>query len=195
MNGGVTVTGLVTGTHQIEDIGIAVPHKVAVWIPAEKALQSKDLWRGIQQGYLFKLDGAVSFRSDPDPPPAAPSPKLEELQRDNERLRRELEASEHRNFVLQQKMDGMQAQLGSMVTLLTRIEEKTYAASQQVIVAGPQAVLPPVSEVVGGDIPTFIPGNILPKNVEGGVSAHKETSEGSAVAGAASALKELRRKG
>ena len=47
--GDITVFGLVSGIHLIEDIRVGVAHGCTVTIPVEKAQKSKDLWRALGQ--------------------------------------------------------------------------------------------------------------------------------------------------
>lgn len=204
MNGEVVVAGLVTGTHLIEDIGVAVPHQVAVRIPADVALRSKDLWRGIQQNRLFRLNAgsglsaAREIQPAPPPPPAAPGPDMVALQQENQRLKTEnqrlaadLEKERQRNDTLQNLLGGLTSGLQGVQTAIGKLE-----SAPRVIVAGsPGAVTAASPEVVGGDVPTFVPDKILPENVEAQIRAEKETTERSNVASAASRLREMKRGG
>jgi hypothetical protein len=193
MTGGITVAGVVTGTHIIEDIRVAVPHKMAVYIPAEQALRSKDLHRALQQGLLFKLDGGSGLRSDDQPPPEAqPSgtTRFISLEQENKRLMRELDEAHRREEGLKQAISALQEQLGAILKVLGRIEARPDPAPV-VVQAGGTVV--PLPEVVGGDTPSFIPDEILPKDAETNIRVQKGTAEGSAVIGAASRLRELRR--
>lgn len=204
MNGEVVVAGLVTGTHLIEDIGVAVPHQVAVRIPADVALRSKDLWRGIQQNRLFRLNAgsglsaAREIQAAPPPPPAAPGPDMVALQQENQRLKAEnqrlvadLEKERQRNDTLQNLLGGLTSGLQGVQTAIGKLE-----SAPRVIVAGsPGAVAASSPEVVGGDVPTFVPDKILPDNVEAQIRAEKETAERSNVASAASRLREMKRGG
>lgn len=59
-DGGIRVTKPITGEpHLIEDIRVSVPHRVSVYIPADKALNSKDLHRALATGAIFQLSGFI----------------------------------------------------------------------------------------------------------------------------------------
>jgi hypothetical protein len=58
MSGDMRVIGLVHGTHVLEDIGMDVPYGVTVYIPADKAMRSKDLHRAISTRCIFPLPSA-----------------------------------------------------------------------------------------------------------------------------------------
>lgn len=209
MSGEVVVAGLVTGTHLIEDIGVTVPHQVAVRIPAEVALKSKDLWRGIQQNRLFRLNAGSGLNIAAEvhaPPPSPPVLQQENqrlhfevqrlqqenqrLQQENQRLVGELAAERQRNDSLQAALVGLTSGLQGVQTAIGKLE-----TAPRVVMAGPGAVNVGGSDVVGGDVPTFVPDKILPENVEAQIRPDKATAERSNVASAASRLRELKRGG
>lgn len=206
MSGEVVVAGLVTGTHLIEDIGVTVPHQVAVRIPADVALKSKDLWRGIQQNRLFRLNAGSGLNIAAEvhaQPPANAAVQQENqrlhhetqrlqqenqrLQQENQRLAAELAAERQRNDSLQAALvSGLQG----VQTAIGKLE-----SAPRVVLAGPGAAQAGGSDVVGGDVPTFVPDKILPENVEAQIRPDKTTAEQSNVSSAASRLRELRRGG
>lgn len=202
MTGEVVVAGLVTGTHLIQDIGVTVPHRVAVRIPAEVALQSKDLWRGIQQGFLFKLSAGAglsySSTSAPAPtptPPPVPAPaqsrfeiENQTLRAENLRLANELSVERQRNLSLQTLLTNLTSGLAGVQTALGKLE-----ASPRVVVAGTAEARATGPEVVGGAVPTFIPAHVLPENVEAQIHTEKETTDRSNLSSAASRLRDMRR--
>jgi hypothetical protein len=195
MSGGIVVTGLVTGTHIIEDIKVVVPHKMAVYIPIEKVLRSKDLHRALQQGAIFKLEGGSGLRSDTEllPLPKAPvandDARIVGLERENHRLMKDLEASLRREEGLQKAVTALQGQLGTVLESLGRIEAKPVSV---VVQAGETATN--LSEAVGGETKSFIPDDIMPKDAEANIRVQKDVTESTAVEGAASRLRALRRK-
>jgi len=202
MVGGLTVVGIVTGTHVLEDIQVAVPHRVAVYIPAEQALRSKDLYRALGQGRIFKLDGG--FRSAPvgASPPPTPSNELQlrndELERENQRLRQDLGASERRNQGLQQALEALHGQLDAILNVLGRIESKDpvplVLAQGQLVAASAQSKAAVVG-VVGGDAPAFVPDSIKPADAEVRIQVETSSSKATNVASAASKLREFRKSG
>jgi hypothetical protein len=196
MVGGITVAGLVTGTHVIEDIKIAVPHQIAVFIPADLAYRSKDLWRGISQRQLFQLTGgsglAVESNSRVLPPP---STDLEDTRAENKKLRQQLEEAQRQNLSLQEALQAMQGQLTSILRLLGRIENGEVPLLRGVSGPGLELLpsVPAQPRVVGGEVPSFIPDDIHPDDVKTSIDA--EVTVGSSVADQVKALRAARRRG
>lgn len=192
LTGEVIVAGLVTGTHIIEDIGISVPHKVAVHISGDLALRSKDLWIGIQQGKLFKLDGGSAFHMSP---PRAPNPdtnRMAQLESENAKLRQELAVSQAREAGLQNLLAGLEAQIQGVAMAVGKLGE----APRFVQMVSPGAVAQVAQEatgVVGGEVPTFVPDRIRPDTAEAQIRPTIETTEKTNVSSAASKLRELKK--
>lgn len=190
MTGEIVVAGLVTGTHLIEDIGIAVPNQVAVRIPADLAMRSKDLWRGIQQGRLFQLHSGAGLHVAKGPTPT--SNREAQLEAENKRLRGELDAERMRNDGIQSVLDGLQAQLQGVQMAVGKLG----AAPRVVQVMPSGQVVAPVaagSEVVGGEVPAFLPERIHPDTAETQIRPATETAEKANVTSAASKLRELKK--
>ncbi len=192
MQGGITVTSVVTGTHIIEDIKVPVPHQIAVFIPIDVAYRSKDLWRGLQTGRLFKLTGGSGLAMQSSPPMAPSqdrlaSKELAALRVENVRLQEELAKSRQRTRTLEEEVSGMRGQLGDILSTLGRIEKSGgVVGSAPVNATG-------VSEAVGGEVPTYVP-DIKSDNTKASIQVEKSTTEGSSVEDAASTLKGLRQK-
>jgi len=188
LKGDYVVAGMVTGTHVIEDIGVPVPHQVAVRIPVDVALRSKDLWRGIQQNRLFLLTGGTFVSPSPESQAAsiAPAPNdasVEEIQR----LRQELGAAKKDNEALRKTL---QAQEGKLEAILSAIGGLSHGS-----VAIPVASVKAAVEAVGGEVPMYIPSEgIKPKDAETNLQVVENTLEGDSVADAAQKLKKLRGK-
>lgn len=104
-DGGIRVTKPISGEpHLIRDIQVSVPHRVSVYIPADKVINSKDLHRDLATGAIFQLSGFI--RQDapegvedeevtPLPKPrAAPAVQASDtgLQEGMNRLERQIEA-------------------------------------------------------------------------------------------------------
>jgi hypothetical protein len=203
----VIVTNVRMGTYVISDIGIDVPHGVVVHIPSEKALRSKDLWRGISQRTLFQFHpsaihkGALMPVQPPEPLPPPPEPTVYQapetlvhaLTEHNKALTLAVERRDEVLFALvteqQRQLAEQGKQLAEAVRLLRERPVSTTAPSN---VAG---AVPGLPDVVNGDAPVFIPSAIKPKDVESHVNVQTEASEGSSVSGAASALRRLRQGG
>lgn len=194
MTGDVMVSGMVTGTHIIEDIGVPVPHQIAVRIPAELAHRSRDLWRGLQQKRLFLLKGgsglSVTSTPTPTPPaPAAPAAPVANgaLEEENKRLRKELAATKKEATELRKALNNQGEKLEAILTAIGRLEGKQAVA----VAEGVRAAV----EAVGGEVPLFIPSDKLkPEDAEASIQVKESTSEGASVADAASKLKGLRKK-
>jgi hypothetical protein len=175
----VRVVGLNMHTVLIADIGIDVPNRATVVIPSAKASKSKDLWRLINQKQLFRL-GSGPMTTAPAPPPA-PSPAEEQLREENRLLAEQ-------NAILRQNLTNQGSKLDTILGLL---ESGAVGVPQQLTAARP----PQVNHgVVDHGVPTFIPSEIKPRDVETHIEVQAETSEGSGVADAMAALRKLRRK-
>lgn len=194
--GGITVTGLVTGGHVIEDIKVSVPYQVAVYIPADKACISKDLWRGIGQRRLFQLEGGagISFA------PAAGNGGSEELKLEVDRLRQEnlrlreevssltsqLAEARQQSTSSQESLGNMQGQLEAILRAVGNLGQGGLR-----VVAGGSEVEP--TRVIGGDSPVFIP-SFTPASTTN-IRTDSEVVENSALSSAARALRAARRGG
>jgi hypothetical protein len=178
----VRVYGLGMGTVHIADIAMDVPHEVTVDIPASKATHSKDLWRLIAQKQLFRLTpgGPHPFKHTPTAPPVHDSAAEDRLREDNRLLLEQ-------NRLLRQAIDSQGGKLDTILGML---------ASGAVAPVGTHVrASKPASDVVEIEVPTYIPSEIKPQNVESHVEVLSETSEGSSVAGAGAALRKLRQRG
>jgi hypothetical protein len=188
----VRVVSLIMHPIFIEDISISVPQGATVNIPAARASKSKDLWRLINQKQLFRLNQGPGA-DHPHAPPLPPPPALSNAE--NERLREEKRVLEEQNQLLRQTL---LAQGGKLDTILGLLESGRLVAAVPVPQAAPSAptkVNGVDYGVVDAGVPTFIPSEIKPRNVESHITEVKAvTSEGSGVAGAGEALRKLRRK-
>jgi hypothetical protein len=175
----VRVLGLKMQTVLIEDIAMDVPHRATVTIPALKAAKSKDLWRLIAQGMLFQLDPRDVPRQATPPP--APDGEVDRLREENRHL-------VEQNRMLRSALDTHGGKLDAILGML---------ACGQVAPGSPAAAPSgkPASDVVEIEVPTYIPSEIKPKDVEAHVDVKSETSEGSGVAGAGAALRKFRKGG
>lgn len=184
--GDIQVLGLEAVTCFLEDIGMDVPHGVTVTIPAAKAHTSKDLWRAISQKRLFHLQAGPGMTFPTVPRASEPvgleaiREQTQSLVEENQRLRRALEAKDSE---VQTKLDIILACLQAGVPLATALPGRTLPA---VVAAAP-------TEVVSGEVPTFIPSQIKPENVDARIITKAEESVGAGVASAASALRKMRR--
>jgi regulator of replication initiation timing len=190
----ITVFGLVAGSYLIEDIGMDVPCGAHVTIPADKALRSKDLWRGINQRLIFQ----VSAR--PNAIPQITESVGSSLQDRASRLAAENE--ELRARLLEQQAEVQRQQIETQRALTTQSEQMTQIVEMLraglVVGAAPlvkaTAERPAAEDYVSGDAPTFIPGTITPENAEARIDTKEESSENASVTGAAGKLRALRQK-
>lgn len=189
VKGDYVVAGMVTGTHVIEDIGIPVPHQVAVRIPADLAHRSKDLWRGLQQNRLFLLKGGFSISGAPEgvtiETPEVPAPN-NNLVEENRRLCQELDSAKKENDALRKTLQAQEGKLEAILTAIGRLGEGQVVIQATSVKAA--------AEAVGGEVPMFIPSDVKPKGAESSIQVIESTSEGDSVLDAAQKLKGLRRK-
>lgn len=173
----VRVFGLNTNMVFIEDISVDVVHGATVVIPADKAAKSKDLWRLISQKQLFRLNPGPMADYPSVAPPLSPSVE--------DRLREENRLLAEQNLVLRQSLTAQGGKLDAIIGLLEsgRLTAIPQSIAEAAIHHG----------VVDNGIPTYIPSEIKPQNVESHIEVKSETSEGSGVAGASDALRKLRR--
>lgn len=185
----VHVFGMSMQTVLIADIAVDVPHGMTVVIPADKAARSIDLHRLINQRVLFWLNqGPQTHAMTPvAPQPMAPGPFAQSVM-EAEHLREENRLLAEQNRMLRQAIDSQGGKLDTILGVLGSIQAPSGSGP------GPSQTgksAPPL--VVSADVPTYIPSEIKPKNVESHVEVQSTTSEGSNVADAGEALRKLRR--
>jgi len=180
----VTVVGLAPGVVSFADIGVDVPHGVAVRVPADKALASKDLWRAIGQRSVMRLQGGPN----PAVPVYVPThpdetgkllDQLGVLKAENAALREQLARKEHELLLERSKFDEILGLLRQGVPMAAPAAVASQAAPAHV---------PGVVEV---EAPTFIPSTI--KGDYTGARVEIEAAEGGSISDARSALRKLRR--
>jgi hypothetical protein len=179
------VMGLITGEHYIEDLKLRVPYRTPMPITEEDFLSSKDLCRAVQQN-LVKV---VAQASIPSPTPhnnvLGLERRIESLQStlaESERARKELEVT------MAARLANQEDQLSAILRAI-----KEIPATQTVVVQGTGNghSSPKQSEVVGGEVPMFIPDH-TPIGTDARIQM--TTGEGQADLGeAARKLRELRK--
>lgn len=203
--GDVRVIGLVAGTHVIEDIGRDVPHGGTITISAEEAYRSRDLWTGISQKCLMQLPliaatptyippgpPVSSYPQLPPPQPPQPpdleKPRLEATIRG---LESQVQALAAENTAIKDELRrGVQDQSQKLDTILAALQNGVPMAVQ---VASAERALKP--EIADGSAPTFIPSEIIPKDVTVRLDIQGESSSASDVASAAERLRKMRKSG
>lgn len=178
----VSVVGLVPETVPLSDIGYDVPHGVVVHIPAEKANNSKELWRALSQRRIFRLQGGPfmpTSRPGPNQEVEALRVRVAELEAENGRLRTALAQRE-----LPLPADG-----GKLDEILALLKQGGGVA----VGAAPVRSAPRASAVVEVETPAFIPSVTRVEPQESRVEVQETATEGGGVADAKSALRKLRR--
>jgi hypothetical protein len=181
-DGGVTVTKTTTGSVYLQDIQVVVTHQEAVYIPAEKALNSVDLHRALSSGAIFQMLNTMHTK----PADTARAVVLEE---ENRLLREALHKSTQQSANLQQSVEGLSKQMELLAEVVGRI------GTERIVVQGPPAGTTVIAnpDVVGGDIPMFIPDQIVPTGADVQVAVKETLTEGDDVSAARNRLRQLRK--
>jgi len=179
----VQVVGLVPETVSLADIGMDVPHGIVVRVPADKASNSKDLWRAINQHRIFRLmAGPIAVVPAAAPAPVADS-RLVEVERENAELR----------AALALKGQELQAERARMDEVLTLLRGLGVPMAGHIMAVPRVTAAPKPSDVVEIETPTFIPSTIKGDMSDSRVTVEEGGSEGGSVSDARSALRRLRR--
>lgn len=213
----VVVVGLVSGNHFIEDIRVEVPYRMAVPIPAEAVVRSRDLQRAIQEKKLLKVEGAlpqgvvmrpggaIPRSGAVRPQPSRKPPQKSEdssVRTDNARLARELEESKQREQSLLRQIEGLQTLNQGMQTTMTAMSGQLTVIQgvledlkkQGIQVTAVPGVTAPGSSEIDGSAPMFVTKfNTDDAKVNINVQDGEKRSSAS-LSGAKAALKNLRKK-
>jgi len=198
--GDVTVIGLVHGAHIIADIGWEIPQGQAITIPGHLAHLSKDLWRGISQRLLFKLNSGIVGDT------AAGPELMQEIRKLKEQLRLkdetiagleaevyELKSKLHTQMLSSEKLLMDSGKLDDILNRLKDFPSVTYVPApthtiDMTVLASPGNGLVELAE------PAYIPETIKPEVQDSQIEeVQKETSEKSSLAKASSKLRNLRK--
>lgn len=210
MDNGDIVVCAVSVDVVIEDISCNVPRQVPVTIAGDRASKSKDLWRYLSQGTLFRLDirnvpqrslavvpevvqdsnlvgqtvalseEVSQLRSTLSLNKAAYENSLRRLQDENVRLRLELDEERVKSTQL--------TKLDDILGLLQKQPVRSVLVMPQ---SAPSAQDSPVDD----SAPKYIPSQIKSDAViEGGTTVQESRSDGGSVSSASKALRD-RRKG
>jgi len=198
MQGDVTVVGLDVTTTILYDIGMDVPHRQVVTIPANRATVSKDLWRAISQRRVFQLHGG-SVSQGPVRPTVAPAPNVEvwqdkcrQLEAENAKLREMVATLEQALQTPPAPPPPPQDDRIDQILTLLRSGVPVMAANPAASTSSGRTTSVGFG-VVEVDVPAFIPTEIKPKGIEGRLAeVQSETSENSSLGTAADALRKLR---
>lgn len=185
----VAVVGLSTDTVPLLDIGMDVPHGVVVRIPADKATQSKDLWRAINQRRVFRLQGMVTPAM---PPPSSFFPEETALLR--ERITQlERENKELREALAKRPVETESKKLDEILGFLRQAQAGVGVGSMVPAPVVARVSAPVAPAVVEIETPSFIPSTLKMEPTESRVEIAEEASSGGGVSDARSALRKLRR--
>jgi hypothetical protein len=213
--GDITVIGNVSGIHLLEDIKVGVPCNVAVNIPVEKVLKSRDLQIALQRKFVRRAprEAGAPVVKKAQKFAVVPSAQIEKsvaLEEENRRLRlqlveakRRLQKRREQEESLQQKKerelerdrsDGVQKQLDEITATLRRLESRP--ASNTVVMAPEafqQAAAPQAPSRVADDTPAFIQSmDVQPDDVS--IELESRSGGDKDILGAAKKLKSLREK-
>lgn len=191
----IRVLGLVSGQHTIEDIGVDVPYGATIDIAGDLAYRSTDLWRAISQKFLVQVTN--TFAAPPvtdtgrakrletyvlelESQLARAHTKIVQLEAENQSLRSiqpkvKSDSDEKLEMILQAIQNGGLSQHASRDVSYTF--EKYGSKPSDVDLS----------------IPTFLPSEIIPKNVDAQISAQEEASSSTGVTGAAGKLRQIRK--
>lgn len=198
-NGDVRVVGLVAGNHLIEDISRDVPYGVVVVIPADLALISKDLWRSLNQKFLYQLP-TIPTTQQADPMQDQEKHRLERYARE---LESHVSRLESENRMLKEQLKSVESQASKIEALQGLKSDPTLGSKLDSILLMLQAGVPAQGGIRGnnpsqrgseidGSAPTFLPSEIRQKDLEARIDIQPE-SNSSNVSEAAERLRKLRK--
>lgn len=188
-DGGITVTKTSTGTMFLQDIKVYVSHREPVYIPANQALNSRDLYRALNTKEIFQLLSTLPQQGAASPPEDLKNVSLE---MENRVLRDQLARSQQQGVALQSSMSSLQQQMGELLTIAKRIDESPKITVAQTAGVAATAGLV-VTEAVGGEVPMFLPDTIVPTDATIHLQIQQSSSNSDKVSAAASKLREMRR--
>lgn len=188
-DGDVRVVGLVAGNHLLEDISRDVPYGAVVVIPADLALISKDLWRAINQKFLYQLPTIPTTQSLP-----MPDQEKQRLERYAKELESHVSRLESENRDLREQLKAWHAKSdvgasGKLDSILAMLQAGVPV--QGGFVRGNDSSQKDVP-LVDGTAPTFLPSEIRSKDMEAHIDIQPASSS-SGVSEAAERLRKLRK--
>jgi len=209
MNPGDMVVCGVAADIVVEDIGLNVPKGVAVPVSGEVSQRSRDLWRYLSQGLIFRCDVSNIVRSQasiPVTPQFAPEGKQDELQVMVSKLQADVSQARSAQASLEANVGRLQAENARLRTEL--VEERLKLAkldkldeilsllqrqqTRPILVSTSQDL--DTADALD-DVPRYIPSQIKPDlSIDSPVTATEAQSDGDSVVGAAKALRQVRRR-
>jgi hypothetical protein len=198
MNGDITICS-VSADEIIDDIGRSVPKGVPVVIPGDLAHKSKDLWRLVSQGRLFRLNinALISQKAPPLSPPSSIAPNALESEYNKAvaeigRLREDLSRARTEAARAQAEVVSLQearSQSDKLDDILSMLKDRS------VPIARSEHFTTTTESPLDTSIPVYIPSQIKSDSAtEGRVSIKEESSGSSSISDASKALREKRKK-
>jgi hypothetical protein len=190
MNTGLVVVGITPGGYLIEDLGIRVPHQVAVTISPDQAVKSRDLYRAINQQRIFKLDGTVGLALSADP-------VVLESPIEVRQLKEELNQSSAKNVELERSLKEMQQKLDTILGVLSKRETSNNAPLATSVTERRSTTdedLDLSLDELCAEIPVFIPSTIKPEGAETRIEKNTDVAGGGEVAAAANKLRKFKKR-
>lgn len=202
---------VVCGVHSdvlIEDISVLVPKGQAVTIPGAHVVTSKDLYRNLSQGKVFRLNVNSLLQQQPSQPSVSVQETDENLRKErdtfqahNEKLVSEIArvkaAASEEVAKLKTQVQILEAELVHLrqsSPMMTKLDEvlAQLKAAPQVIVQGSQ--VPAVKRDLNDDAPIFIPSQIRPETTDPlkMVTEESTTTGAKSVSQATNALRKLK---
>lgn len=193
---------LVPGEVEIKDLSLLVGEGEVVTIPADKALDSQDLWRAVNQKLLFRIRQGQASKGVT--PPSDALQRVATLEREKadlearaaglqaqvEGLRRQVEERDGEIRVLRGMVASQPAPDPRLDAILADLQA-LKGRPAQVVVAQGSAMAPAPAPVVDPSLPIFLPTFEKPQDAR--VQVQETTSEGSTQS-AQEALRKLRKK-
>jgi hypothetical protein len=181
MKGDVTVFGITMGQYVIEDIRVIVPQHEVVVIPADKAFQSRDLWRAINQRKVFQLHAGTKTWPNGQVPPAVETAALAD-----------------QNKMLEQALADQKAQNAAVLEAMAEqsrvIQQLMQTVTNLRVAPGASAPEAPQTDVPSADAPMYVPSTVKPDVKEQRIKAQQSSSDASGVDNARSKLRAFRKK-
>lgn len=178
MKGDVTVFGITMGQYVIEDIRVIVPQHEVVVIPADKAFQSRDLWRAINQRKVFQLHAGTKTWPNGQVPPAVETAALADQ---NKMLEQALADQKAQNAAVLEAMAEQSRVIQQLMQTVTNLRVAPGASAPQ-------------TENPSADAPMYVPSTVKPDVIEQRIKTQQSSSDASGVDNARSKLRAFRKK-
>lgn len=196
MPGDMIVCG-VRGFVVLDDIQVTVPQGHAVLIPADKAVRSTDVHRELSSGALFRLSNN-NLLYPPKPQVEEPAAKPVEEGPTVLQLSATIQQLQEQNAVLLRTQQTLQTQVETLTKQLTtaqsdtRLDDILSLLKTRPVVVESRSTVGAREKVETEEVPTYIPSQIKPTDIEASHIVVQETSQKGNVSTAGNALRKLR---